>query len=57
MIKKQLKPLFCVTKELEGNTNLKDGDCKVSYRQLRELLPVFKYIFDYFKKFKQRLKA
>jgi hypothetical protein len=57
MIKKQLKPLFCVIKGLKGNADLKDSDCKASYRQLGELLLVFEYILDHFKKLKQRLKA
>jgi hypothetical protein len=57
MIKEQLKPLFYVTKELKGNTNLKNNDCKASYKQLGELLLVFEYILNYFKKLKQRLKA
>jgi hypothetical protein len=57
MIKEQLKPLFCVTKGLEGNANLKDNNCKASYKQLGELLLVFEYILDYFKKLEQRLKA
>jgi hypothetical protein len=57
MIKEQLKPLFCVTKELKGNADLKDSNCKAFYEQLRELLLVFKYILNYFKKLKQRLKA
>jgi hypothetical protein len=57
MIKEQLKLLFCVTKGLKGNVDLKDSDYKASYKQLKELLPVFKYILDYFKKLKQRLKA
>jgi hypothetical protein len=57
MIKEQLEPLFCVTKGLKGNVDLKDSDYKASYKQLKELLPVFKYILDHFKKLKQRLKA
>jgi hypothetical protein len=57
MIKEQLEPLFRVTKGLEGNIDLKDSDCKASYKQLGELLPVFKYILNYFKKLKQRSKA
>jgi hypothetical protein len=57
MIKKQLKPLFCVTKELKGNVDLKDSDCKASYKQLEELFLVFKYILDHFKKLEQRSKA
>jgi hypothetical protein len=57
MIKEQLKPLFCVTKGLEGNADLKDGDCKASYRQLGDLLPVFEYILDHFEKLEQRSKA
>jgi hypothetical protein len=57
MIKEQLKPLFCVTKKLKNNTNLKDSDYKASYKQLKELFFVFEYILNYFKKLKQRLKA
>jgi hypothetical protein len=57
MIKKQLEPLFRVTKGLEGNADLKDSDCKASYGQLGELLPVFEYILDHFEKLKQRSKA
>ena len=50
IIKEQLKPLFRVTKGLEGNVNLKDSNCKASYRQLGELLLVFEFILGYFKK-------
>jgi hypothetical protein len=57
MIKEQLKPLFRVTKELKGNADLKDNDCKASYKQLEELFLVFEYILNHFKKLKQRLKA
>ena len=46
----QLKPLFRLTKGLKGNIDLKDGDCKDSYRQLGELLPIFEFILSYFKK-------
>jgi hypothetical protein len=37
-----------MTKVLEGNTDFKDSNCKVSYSQLGELLPVFEYIFTHF---------
>ncbi len=56
IIKEQLEPLFCVTKGLEGNVDLKDGDCKASYRQLGELLPVFEFILGHFKKLQRRAK-
>ena len=34
LIKEQLEPLFYLTKSLEGNTDLADGVCRVSYGAL-----------------------
>ena len=33
---------------MEGNTDFKDGNNKVLYGHLEELLPVFEHIFTYF---------
>ncbi len=57
IIKDQLADLFHVTKALEGNADLKDGDCKASHGQLAELLPVFEFILDHFEKLEKQSKA
>jgi len=52
-----LEPLFRLTKDLEGNYNLKDGARKASYRALWEVLPVFEFILTHFKKLEREAKA
>jgi hypothetical protein len=46
-----------LTKDLEGNYNLKDGAWKASYRALWEVLPVFKFILSHFKKLEREAKG
>ena len=57
LIKDQLDPLFRLTKDLEGNPNLKDSAYKASYSALQELLPAFKYILVHFKGLEQDAKG
>ena len=40
--------LFHITKALKGNVDFKDGNCKASYGQLGELLPIFEHILTHF---------
>jgi hypothetical protein len=56
LIKDQLEPLFKLTKDLEGNADLKDGVCKASHGALWELLPVFEYILNHFETLEQQAK-
>jgi hypothetical protein len=37
-----------MTKALEGNADFKDGNCKASYGQLKELFLVFEHILTHF---------
>lgn len=57
IIKDQLEPLFRVTKALEGNADLKDGDCKASHGTLWELLPVFEFLLAHFEGLEKQSKA
>jgi hypothetical protein len=57
LIKLQLEPLFRLTKDLEGNTDLKDGACKASHGALWELLPAFEYILAHFESLEEDSKA
>jgi hypothetical protein len=43
-------------KVLEGNADFKDGNCKASYDQLGELLPVFEYILIHFENLTNQVK-
>ena len=56
IIKDQLKPLFYLTKELEGNIDLYKGAYKVFYGLLQEVLSILEYILDYFKALKKQAK-
>ena len=53
----QLEPLFNITKNLEGNTKLKDAIGKALYGALWEVLPVFEYILSYFEKLEKKAKV
>ena len=57
IIKEQLEPLFYLTKELEGNTDLADGACRASHGALQETLPVFDHVLAYFEKLEQQAKS
>jgi len=57
LIKDQLEPLFRLTKDLEGNYDLKDRARKASYKVLWEILLVFEFILSHFKKLKKQAKA
>jgi len=46
-----------LTKDLEGNYNLKDGARKASYKALWEVLLVFEFILTHFKKLEMQAKA
>ena len=48
LIKEHLEVLFRATKDLKGNTKLREGAHKASHGILWELLPVFEYILKYF---------
>ena len=56
IIKNQLKPLYLLTKCLEGNVDLKDGACKASHRSLWEVLPVLEEVLDHFKGLEKQAK-
>jgi hypothetical protein len=57
IIKNQLEPLFRLTKDLEGNYDLKDGVRKALYSALWEVLPVFEFLLSYFEKLEKKAKA
>jgi hypothetical protein len=57
IIQKQLEPLFRLTKDLERNSDLKDGVCKASYGALWEILPVMEHVLSHFKGLKKQAKA
>jgi hypothetical protein len=57
LIRDQLEPLFRLTKNLEGNHDLKDRAQKASHRALWEALPVFEFILSHFKKLERQAKA
>lgn len=57
IIKNQLEPLFRLTKDLEGNHDLKDGARKASHGALWEVLPVFEFLLSYFEKLEKKAKA
>ena len=57
LIKDQLEPLFRLTKDLEGNHDLKDGAQKASHRALQEVLPVFEFILSHFEKLEREAKG
>ncbi|KAL5331488.1 hypothetical protein ACEPPN_001019 [Leptodophora sp. 'Broadleaf-Isolate-01'] len=44
----QLEPLFRLTKALEGNTKLQEGEGKPSYGALWEVLPAFEGLLCHF---------
>ena len=46
-----------MTKDLEGNYNLKDGARKASYGALWEVLPIFEFILSHFKKLEREAKG
>jgi hypothetical protein len=56
LINNQLEPLFRLTKDLEGNHDLKDGARKASHGALWEVLPIFEFVLSHFKKFKKQSK-
>ena len=43
-----LEPLFRITKDLEGNSNLREGARKASYGALWETLPIYKALLKHF---------
>ncbi len=49
LIKDQLKPLFWLTKDLEGNLDLKDRSYKALHGSLQEVLLIFEFILRHFK--------
>lgn len=57
IIKDQLEPLFRLTKDLEGNHDLKDGARKASHGALWEVLTVFEFLLSYFEKLEKKAKA
>lgn len=57
LIQDQLKPLFRLIKDLEGNLDLKDGSCKALHGLVQEVLPVFEFILRHFKALKVDAKA
>jgi hypothetical protein len=57
MIRDQLELLFRLTKDLEGNADLKEGVSRASHGALWEILPVFDTILDYFEDLEQRSRA
>jgi hypothetical protein len=52
-----LEPLFRLTKDLEGNYDLKDGAQKASHGVLWEVLPVFEFVLSYFENLEIEAKA
>jgi hypothetical protein len=52
-----LEPLFRLTKDLEGNYDLKDGARKAFYGALWEVLLVFKFILSHFEKLEREVKG
>jgi hypothetical protein len=56
IIQKQLEPLFRLTKDLEGNADLKDGVCKASHGALWEILPVMDHV-SHFEGLEKQAKA
>ena len=57
LIKEQLEPLFLVTKGLEGNADLDDGENEASYRSLQEQLPVLEHLLAHFEDLEKQAKA
>jgi hypothetical protein len=57
IMKDQLEPLFRLTKDLEGNHDLKDGVRKASHGALWEVLPVFEFLLSYFEKLERDAKS
>jgi hypothetical protein len=57
LIKDQLKPLIRLTKDLEGNPDLKDRSYKASHGSLWEVLPVFEFILRHFEALEVDAKA
>ncbi len=56
IIKNQLKPLYLLTKCLEGNIDLKDNVYKASYRSLQEVLPILEEVLDHFEGLEKQAK-
>jgi hypothetical protein len=52
-----LEPLFRLTKDLEGNHDLKDGAQKASHGALWEVLPVFEFVLSHFENLEIEAKA
>ena len=46
-----------MTKDLEGNYDLKDGARKASHGALWEVLLVFEFVLSHFEKLKKQVKA
>jgi hypothetical protein len=57
LIRDQLEPLFRLTKDLEGNHDLKDGARKASHGDLWKVLPVFEFILSHFEKLEREAKG
>jgi hypothetical protein len=57
LIQEQLQPLFYLTKDLEGNTTLKEGGSRASHGALWEILPIFEFILSHFEKLEVQAKA
>ena len=57
VIRDQLEPLFRLTKDREGNANLKDGACQASHGSLWELLLAFEFILRHFEGLETQSKA
>jgi hypothetical protein len=57
VIRDQLEPLFRLTKDLEGNPDLKDGAMKASHGALWEVLPVLEHILQHFEDLESQANA
>jgi hypothetical protein len=52
-----LHSIFALTKDLKGNSDLKDGVLKASYRALWEVLPALEHVLKHFKELERQAKA
>jgi hypothetical protein len=53
-IRKQLEPLFYLTKALKGNATAQEKALKASYSALWEVLPVLEHILGHFEQLQNR---
>ncbi len=57
VIRDQLYPIFALTKDLEGNPDLKDGILKASYGALQEVLLALEHVLKHFEELERQAKA